>query len=625
MAINFWTPLAQNIVPAVGSDKPGNPDVVYEAGAQILSGTVFKMWFGTSAGVCYAESTNGTSWTRYGSNPVVAIPGSGTNREFCRVQKIGSTYYAFVSTKGLDSLSVWTCTDGISFVEQNATALTAGTQAWEGSIIAYISVVGQDIGGTWHGYYGSSLKSGYVSPSLPSPYGYGIGHCTSTDLIHWTKDAANPPLVMNANYPSNFFFQKVGNAYYGWSEGVAAAFQLPGTSSLANGNPSDILRFSSVDLVSWQQRFVFPTIYRSQNPSEGPGSPNTHIGDVSIVSDGTNLWCFYGTNTSVDASNMQINVLYAAGKGFSDLVQSYGGIVDYPLPTNTGLGQQLVATQVDAFQRADVNPLDGSWANIPIATYANAQLVSHTVESATASKGMAVANTNTFVADQWTQATVSSVSAGSYIGLMLRASTVANTWYRAYWVSSNLRIIMDRTVAGVFGAVADSASNNGFSGTISVGDVLTFCIIGSTLSFYQNGNLLCTAVDANIASGKPGIFMQPNGAVGNAALTNWKGGSFANSIGGNVGIAGATVSDGTNSTTSDAGGNYVLAPETGTVTITPTLAGYTFSPASSSQTPGGADITGVNFTASAASGGTGSPGFGINNGIVQRISPGVNN
>ncbi len=603
-AINFWKPQAQNIVPPVSSDEPGNPNVVYESGAQILSGTVFKMWFGTTAGVCYAESVDGLTWTRYGSNPVIATPstGGGSNRQYCRVQKIGSTYYAFVSQMNLSKISVWTSTDGITFSEQNATGLAAQTQTWEGGIIAYISVVGKDGGGTWHGYYGTSLSASYVSPPLPTPYGYGIGHCTSTDLINWTKDPANPPLAMNTNYPSNFFFQKVGNAYYGWSEGVANPFQVAGSTNLANANPSDILRFCSANLGSgWAQQFTSPAMYRTQNPNEGPGVGSTHIGDVSIVSDGSTLWCFYGTNKATGATDSEINVYVAPGKTITDCVQTYEGVQNYPLTTNAGLALNLVTTQTDSFLRADANPLNGSWANIPITGYANAQLVSHTVESATASTGMAVANTNTFGNNQWSQVVLSACANTSYVGLMLRASTGADTWYRAYWNGTSgggaSSIIFDRTVAGVYGSIGNSGTNSGQGVILNNGDVLTFCVIGNVLSFYQNGNLLITAIDGNIASGHPGIFMQPNGAVGNAAVTTWAGGSFANSVGGNVGVVGATVSDGTNTTTSDAGGNYVLAPETGSVTIAPSLAGYTFSPTSASETVSSANITGVNFTA----------------------------
>jgi hypothetical protein len=76
------------------------------------------------------------------------------------------------------------------------------------------------------------------------------------------------------------------------------------------------------------------------------------------------------------------------------------------------------------------------------------------------------------------------------------------------------------------------------------------------------------------------------------------------SISGDAGGAtdpGATVSytgTASGSVTADGSGNYTIPGlVNGTYTITPTLAGYTFSPASRIETISGANLTGINFTA----------------------------
>lgn len=78
------------------------------------------------------------------------------------------------------------------------------------------------------------------------------------------------------------------------------------------------------------------------------------------------------------------------------------------------------------------------------------------------------------------------------------------------------------------------------------------------------------------------------------------------SISGNAGVASANVAwTGTSSgsTTADGAGNYsITGLSNGTYTITPTLAGYTFSPTSQNETVSGSNITGVNFTATPAAG-----------------------
>jgi chitobiase/beta-hexosaminidase-like protein len=75
----------------------------------------------------------------------------------------------------------------------------------------------------------------------------------------------------------------------------------------------------------------------------------------------------------------------------------------------------------------------------------------------------------------------------------------------------------------------------------------------------------------------------------------------AYSIAGNAGIAGATVSytgTASGSVTADGSGNYTIPSlANGSYTITPSLAGYSFSPTSANETVSGSNITGVNFTA----------------------------
>jgi plastocyanin len=70
-----------------------------------------------------------------------------------------------------------------------------------------------------------------------------------------------------------------------------------------------------------------------------------------------------------------------------------------------------------------------------------------------------------------------------------------------------------------------------------------------------------------------------------------------------TGLAGVTMTlsgAGSATTTSNAGGNYVFnGLVNGSYTITPSLSGFTFTPVSSAHAVNGANITGVNFTATA--------------------------
>ncbi|MGN6517867.1 MAG: pre-peptidase C-terminal domain-containing protein [Dokdonella sp.] len=71
--------------------------------------------------------------------------------------------------------------------------------------------------------------------------------------------------------------------------------------------------------------------------------------------------------------------------------------------------------------------------------------------------------------------------------------------------------------------------------------------------------------------------------------------------GAGVGIAGVTVGTGSASTTTNSSGAYTLGGlANGTYTLTPSLSGYTFSPSSSRVTISGANVSGTNFTGTAA-------------------------
>ena len=71
---------------------------------------------------------------------------------------------------------------------------------------------------------------------------------------------------------------------------------------------------------------------------------------------------------------------------------------------------------------------------------------------------------------------------------------------------------------------------------------------------------------------------------------------------GGSGLSGVTVTAGSASATTSGSGAYTLSGlVNGTYTVTPSLSGYTFTPASASETVNGANITGVNFTAASAS------------------------
>ncbi|MFZ1974738.1 MAG: carboxypeptidase-like regulatory domain-containing protein [Candidatus Acidiferrales bacterium] len=152
--------------------------------------------------------------------------------------------------------------------------------------------------------------------------------------------------------------------------------------------------------------------------------------------------------------------------------------------------------------------------------------------------------------------------------------------------------------------IAYFASNQNQS-TLGATSPLTMRETGGNGSIFLNGfaDEIATGVSSS------GSFTHTNGDVATAAMLAFYG---SYSIGGSTGQSGTTVSYvGTNlgvsgSVTSTTGGAYsITGLPADTYTITPSQAGYTFSPTSASETITSANITGVNFTGNPVSSGYG--------------------
>jgi len=524
MSIGVWQPQGIVVAP-LSADDPGQPNVLHEAGAVILSGTVFKMWFGTKNGICYAESTNGTSWTRYSGNPIISITGGTTNTGFPTLWKNGSTYYLYINTTGSTSVSVWTSTDGVTFTQQNATALKLD-QGWESQLVSQLGVAGK-VGATWYGYY-TSFDAGLGN--------YAIGQATSTDLIHWVKNPANPVLTQYA--PSNLAFMSVGGAVYGWTQIV-----LPTIPTASASCPSDITRYSAgsaagpfIPLTAGGS--LLSTYYRNA-AIDGVGLAAGQAADPSLVYDGTNVWMFYTAtaNGPGTIANYQIAAAKAPNMSFAQLVAGNEGVVNVPAPTTAILNQQLTTLGSDNFQRANANPIGGNWTRL-FSDFGTAQLASHLFEASVAGTNSdSYWNAITWPNDQWTSMTIhAAVDVNSYNVEFLRGTPgtfAAGTVYRFFAQgplgTPTAACEVVAYVAGTPTVIIRFDGNAGsIQATFNINDVVTIVVIGTQLSVYQNGNLLGTVSDSSVTSGDAGIGAAPSVAAGvtGSSISAWAGGGI---------------------------------------------------------------------------------------------------
>lgn len=263
----------------------------------------------------------------------------------------------------------------------------------------------------------------------------------------------------------------------------------------------------------------------------------------------------------------------------------------------------------DNFQRANENPLSqgGNWS-VDSHNDAPLQIVSEVCESTASfvegaelyTGGISIPN------DQYASVTVGTF-ANNGPGLVVGVRITDNG--SNYISLPGYEFFFEATVQNWSVRYEDNVILSGSGFTASPGDVFTIAVVGTTIYVFHNSTQLGSVSNSSVSSGINLLAFGGGGNVDEAQATNFVIGSASvattYSISGNAGVASATVSwSGTSmgSTTADGSGNYTISGlSDGPYTITPSLAGYSFSPTSRNETVSGSNITGVNFTASTSS------------------------
>jgi predicted GH43/DUF377 family glycosyl hydrolase len=192
-----WTKSPGNPVLTVGA--PGAWDSGYVFAPQVIfHNGVYEMWYrGTDvpdtslgAGIGYATSADGLTWTKYAGNPVLSVgpAGSWDERLLYSASVIveGSTYKMWYSALDATNCRIGYATspDGIHWTKhQGNPVLDVGSVGrWDSVFISYPNVI----------FNGSNYEMWY-SGNQKSPD--QIGYATSPDGIHWSKDSSNPVLT----------------------------------------------------------------------------------------------------------------------------------------------------------------------------------------------------------------------------------------------------------------------------------------------------------------------------------------------------------------------------------------------------------------------------------------------
>lgn len=260
------------------------------------------------------------------------------------------------------------------------------------------------------------------------------------------------------------------------------------------------------------------------------------------------------------------------------------------------------STVSDNFNRAN-GSLGANWTTVP-GTTAPKINNNMAVPGSAATVNSAYWSATTFGTDQYAQASLPN-SAGNQFGpgIAVRLSG-ATGYFLWYGNSANTVSIWRMDSSASWTQLTQSGPL-----TVSAADIWMIQAVGSTISAYQNGNLVAQVTDATYAAGSPGIWMY----YASNQITNWSAGDQAPSstttysVGGSVtGLSGSLVlqDNGGGNLTVSANGTFTFPTQLQPgaaydATIDTSPPGQSCTIANATGTIGAANVTNVAVTCSA--------------------------
>jgi len=227
-----------------------DPDVFYYSG-------LYYMFYngGGTAGIGFATSPDGTTWTKYASNPIFIPTGIAgqwdkTFRAKPSVVKNDADGLWYMFYSGDDNaelatrIGVATSTDLINWTPYVSNpVLSPAVVGWDDGRVDAPYVIKK--GSTWYMYY--------TGEDADANYQYQVGLATSTDLLHWTKSASNPVVAVGAAGTWDFGSTAIGNVIK-TSDSYVMVYDGWNTTPPARVSEAGVMRFGfaySTDLITW--------------------------------------------------------------------------------------------------------------------------------------------------------------------------------------------------------------------------------------------------------------------------------------------------------------------------------------------------------------------------------------
>lgn len=315
-------------------------------------------------------------------------------------------------------------------------------------------------------------------------------------------------------------------------------------------------------------------------------------GGDNLSINGNGLFTF-GTQLALGASyNVTVETSLA---GQSCSVANGSGTIVFANVTNITLSCTANLAS-DNFNRAN-GSLGPNWTDI---TDGGLAISSEQVVGTNAGSNSGdIRTAESYASDQYSQIQITSVqlSGGQWIGPAVRAQNGGQSLYTGiyYWNSGNPLLMLFKRSSGTWTQLGSSYA----SGALAAGTQLQLSVIGSTLTFSENGTAVIAASDTSLTDGAPGII-----AYGTPTAGDWAGGdnpSSTYSIGGTVsGLSGTVVlqDNGGNSFSVSANGLFTFGAQftsgaTYAVTVETNPTGQTCSVTNGTGTIASASITNI--------------------------------
>jgi hypothetical protein len=264
----------------------------------------------------------------------------------------------------------------------------------------------------------------------------------------------------------------------------------------------------------------------------------------------------------------------------------------------------LAATGSDDFNRAN-GSLGAGWTNVSD----GGLVIASQAAAGSAASGISgdIRTGESYTSDQYSQVEVTSaaLSGGQWIGPMVRAQNGGQSAYAGlyFWNYGSPELMVFKRSGG--GWTQLGATYN--SGKLAAGTQLKLMVVGSTITFQQNGVTRVTVTDTSLSGGAPGIMSYGTGSVDNwsgGTATGGGGGGTTYTVGGAVsGLSGTVVlqDNGGDDLSVTANGSFAFATALAggagyAVTVKTNPSGQSCTVANGSGAIGSANVTNVAVT-----------------------------